>query len=229
MQARAGFEKTFSELGALFLTSAAELAGRLRSVRALVFDWDGVFNTGVKHESAGSSFAESDSMGTNLLRYALWRRDGELPRVALITGEDNPTARAFALREHFDAMYYGVKDKERAIGEFSAAYGLTPAEIMCVIDDVNDLGMAAHCAIRMLVRREAGVLLQEHVARHGLCDYITAMTPDRHAVREIAELTLGLLGSFDAVVASRMEFDADYARYFSSRQSIDTQLLPSSP
>jgi len=224
MPVQTGFERHFSELGALFLTDASELSVRLRTVKAFVFDWDGVFNAGVKSDGAGSGFSEADSMGTNLLRYALWRRDSRLARMAVITGEENRSARAFALREHFDAVYWGVKDKTRALAHFCAACALTPGEVVCLIDDVNDLGLAANCAIRVLVRRRAGVLLQDYVARRGLCDYITAMTPDRCAVREVAELVLGLLGCFDAVVESRTAFDADYRRYFAERQAVSTEL-----
>ena len=224
MAAPAGFEKGFSELGALFLTSAAELRSRLGSVRALVFDWDGVFNAGAKTADGGSGFTEADSMGTNLLRYALWRRDGRLPSVAVVTGEENPSARAFALREHFDAVHFGVKDKARALEAFCSARGLSPGEALCVVDDVNDFGLASQCGIRVLVRREAGVLLQEYVARRGLCDYVTAMPGDRCAVREVAELMLGLLDAFDAVVESRRAFDAQYRRYFDCRQAVATEL-----
>jgi 3-deoxy-D-manno-octulosonate 8-phosphate phosphatase (KDO 8-P phosphatase) len=229
MSDQGSVEKRFSDLGALFSTGASELRSRLRAVRALVFDWDGVFNAGTKVGTGGSGFSEADSMGTNLLRYALWRRDGRLPGTAVITGEDNPAARAFAEREHFDAVYYGVKDKTRAFEHFCAERALTGADVLCVVDDVNDLGMAARCVIRVLIRRDASALLQEYVVRHGLIDYVSAMTPDRCAVREVSELMLGLLGAYEAVLASRIAFDSDYAGYFRARQAVDTQLHDASP
>jgi 3-deoxy-D-manno-octulosonate 8-phosphate phosphatase (KDO 8-P phosphatase) len=98
-----------------------------------------------------------------------------------------------------------------------------------VFDDVNDLGMAFACGIRVLVRRDASPLLRDYVARQHLCDYITAHTPDRNAVRETCELLLGLLGSFDSVVASRVAWDADYDRYFTARQRVATELLGPPP
>ena len=101
----------FRELGGTFLTDAAELSKRLEAVRALVFDWDGVFNLGAKGEGASSGFSEADSMGTNMLRYGLWRRDGALPITAIVTGVDNSTAESFAKREHFHAIYRGVANK----------------------------------------------------------------------------------------------------------------------
>ena len=88
----------FSRLGGTFVTPIATLAERMSTVRGFVSDWDGVFNQGTKGEGAESTYSEPDSMGTNLLRYALWRAHGQLPIAALITGADNPSARAFAQR-----------------------------------------------------------------------------------------------------------------------------------
>jgi 3-deoxy-D-manno-octulosonate 8-phosphate phosphatase (KDO 8-P phosphatase) len=218
-------EARFSKLGGVFLTPIGVLRQRLKRVRGLVSDWDGVFNAGSKGEGATSTFGEPDSMGTNLLRYALWREHGVLPMSALITGADNPSARAFALREHFDAVYYGARTKTAAIEALCRTHRLSSEEVVCLFDDVNDLGMAFGCGIRVLVRRDASPLLHDYVARQGLCDYITAHPPERHAVREVCELLLGLLASFDAVVASRVAWDDEYTRYFEARQKVSTQVI----
>ena len=225
MSRDAELESRFAKLGAVFLTSPEVLRNRLRSIRGLVSDWDGVFNAGSKGEGAASTFAEPDSMGLNLLRYALYREHNRLPVAALITGEDNPSARAFAQREHFHAIYHGTRVKGSAIEELCAAHKLSSEQLICMFDDVNDLGMAFGCGIRVLVRRNASPLLHDYVARQGLCDYITAHPADRHAVREVCELLLGLLGSFDAVVASRVAMDAVYLGYFTARQSVTTQVI----
>ena len=230
MRTEAEIEKYFSTLGAVFLTPPAGLVERFRSVRALLFDWDGVFNSGAKGDGISSTFSEADSMGTNLLRYALWREHGNLPVTVIVTGGDNPSARKFAEREHFHAVYSNVLDKSEAIAALCSAHDVAAHEIACVFDDVNDLAMAARCGLRFLVRRDASPLLQDYVAEHELCDYITAKGPDAYAVREVAELLLGLSGSFDAIASSRMSWDAEYARYFSARQSVRTESFkPSKP
>jgi 3-deoxy-D-manno-octulosonate 8-phosphate phosphatase (KDO 8-P phosphatase) len=217
-------EARFSALGGVFVTPARDIAARLDAMQGLLFDWDGVFNAGSKGEGTSSTFDEADSMGINLLRYAMWRARGTLPAAAVITGEDNPTARRFAAREHFDAVYCGVRNKAVAVDEFCAARGVRCEELICVFDDVNDLGMAAKCGVRVLVRRDSSPLLQDYVAARGLCDYITAGVGGRHALREATELLLGLMGSFGAVVDSRVAFDADYARYFGARQAVETRV-----
>ncbi len=225
MSRDAELEARFAKLGGAFLTSPGVLHSRLKSIRGIVSDWDGVFNAGSKGEGATSTFGEPDSMGVNLLRYALYREHNRLPVAALITGQDNPSARAFAEREHFHAIYHGARAKTSAIEALCATHKLSSEQLICLFDDVNDLGMAFGCGIRVLVRRDASPLLHDYVARQGLCDYITAHPAERHAVREVCELLLGLLGAFDAVVASRVAMDPTYLGYFAARQSVPTQII----
>jgi 3-deoxy-D-manno-octulosonate 8-phosphate phosphatase (KDO 8-P phosphatase) len=215
----------FGKLGGTFVTPVSTLVERARTLRGLVSDWDGVFNQGAKGEGAESTYSEPDSMGTNLLRYALWRKNGELPIAALITGADNPSARSFAVREHFHAIYYGSRNKTAAIEALCRTHNCSSERLVCLFDDVNDLGMAFACGIRVYVQRSASPLLRQYVVRQGLCDYVTAHSAERHAVREVCELLLGLLGSFDAVVASRVAWDRDYAAYFTARQALTTEFI----
>jgi 3-deoxy-D-manno-octulosonate 8-phosphate phosphatase (KDO 8-P phosphatase) len=215
----------FRELGGVFLTPPTVLAQRIAALRGLAFDWDGVFNLGVKGEGSHSTFSEADSMGTNLLRFALWRRDGVLPASAIITGEHNLSARRFATRENFDLLYQGVKDKSAAMDEFCRGARLARGQVMCAFDDVNDLAMAADCGVRMLIRRRSSPLFQRYVSDSSCVDYVTAHEPSGHAVREICELILGLMGAFDAVVEARVAFAHEYREYWTQRQSVTTQLV----
>jgi 3-deoxy-D-manno-octulosonate 8-phosphate phosphatase (KDO 8-P phosphatase) len=215
----------FTRLGGTFVTPIGTLVERVRTIRGFVSDWDGVFNQGAKGEGAESTYSEPDSMGTNLLRYALWREHRQLPIAALITGAENPTARAFATREHFHAVYSGARNKTAAIEALCRAHRVSSDRLVCIFDDVNDLGMAFACGIRVFVQRSASPLLREYVVRQGLCDYVTAHSPERHAVREVCELLLGLLGAFEAVVASRVAWDSGYAAYFAARQAVATEFV----
>jgi len=215
----------FSRLGGTFVTPIGTLIERARTLSGFVSEWDGVFNQGTKGEGADSTYSEPDSMGTNLLRYALWREQRKMPIAALITGADNPSARNFALREHFHALYMGARNKTLAIEALCRTHRVSSERLVCIFDDVNDLGMAFACGIRVFVQRSASPLLREYVVRQGLCDYVTAHSPERHAVREVCELLLGLLGAFEAVVASRVAWDADYAAYFAERQALTTELV----
>lgn len=210
----------FESGGGRFVRPAADLAAKLGNCRGIVFDWDGVFNPGRKGASTQSDFTEVDSMGTNMLRYGLWRAAGSLPFTAIISGENNETAARFAEREHFHAVYTGIRDKREVIAKIADDQGIEAQQLICVFDDINDLGMANMCGLRFMVCRDASPLLARYAAERGLCDYLAGSA---YAVREVCELLLGLLGSFDDVVSSRVAVDEDYQRYFEARQAIVCQ------
>jgi len=212
---------SFESVGGSFVAPPAEIAAALENCRGAVFDWDGVFNTGRKGSGTESDFAEADSMGTNMLRYGMWRGAGKLPFTAIISGEDNKSAVRFAGREHFDSVYTGIKDKSRVIKHLSSQNDLDSKQLICVFDDINDLGMAELCGVRLMVRRDASPMLMEYATRNSLCDYVTGSP--QYAVREVCELVLGLLGAHHAVVQSRVAYDEDYQRYFQARQAVTTQ------
>ena len=213
----------FSAAGGSFVSLVEEQVQKLDECRAVVFDWDGVFNTGRKGQASSSGFSEADSMGTNMLRYGLWRKLGELPYTAIISGEKNESAIAFAEREHLTAVYTGIRKKQDVIAHLSAESDLQPRQIACVFDDINDLPMAAECGLRFMVRRDASPMFAEYVARHGLCDYVTGARSGGNPVREICELLLGLMAAYDDVVASRVDNDDAYENYFRTRQAVATR------
>ena len=214
----------FSELGGVFVVAPKELATRLKTIQALIFDWDGVFNDGSKGTGTASTFNEADSMGTNMLRYGLWLQNGRMPVSVVITGAKNSTAVDFAEREHFNAILAGIRNKGNAVEYICSQYNLSPQTLACVFDDINDLAMAKRCGVRCLVQRQASPLFKEYVRNGGYCDYITAQRTGRHAVREISELFLGLCGIFEKVVDSRVAVDQAYRDYMERRQAIATRL-----
>lgn len=217
-----GLIEKFGAAGGRFIVSADELQQKIAQCNAVVFDWDGVFNTGSKGSSAQSGFSEPDSMGTNMLRYGLWRRLGRLPFTAIISGADNDSAIAFARREHLTAVYTGMHDKKQVIEHICDEHALQPDRIACVFDDINDLPMAGACGLRFRVRRDASPLFAELADDGGYCDYVTGAESSGYAVREVCELVLGLMGTYAEVVESRVARDDDYERYFAARQSVVT-------
>lgn len=225
MKSAAEIESLFSGLGADFLVSGDELQRRLRRIRAFVFDWDGVFNRGEKGAGASSTFSESDSMGTNLLRYAWWRVNAAVPICAIVSGAANETAKQFAQREHFHSVHCGVADKRQAVDSIAGAHALKMHEIAYVFDDANDFSVAQDCGLRFLVRSDAKPLLREFAATNDLVDYVTAAQSGGNPVREVAELVLGMLGVWAEVFASRQHYDQQYRDYFRARQAVETGMF----
>ena len=215
----------FRAVGGRFVVPIEELAQKFAACRAVVFDWDGVFNAGRKGNVRESDFTEPDSMGTNMLRYGLWRKLGAMPYTAIISGENNDTAIRFAEREHLTDVYTAIQNKRLVIEHLCSNEGLEPAQVACVFDDINDLSMAEICGLRLMVRRDASPMLADYVARRSLCDYISGADSSGYAVREICELLLGLEGVFDQLLDSRVAFDDDYRTYFRQRQTVDTRRL----
>lgn len=212
----------FSAAGGTFVTPADELNGKLDKCRAVVFDWDGVFNAGVKGHGSSSGFSEADSMGTNMLRYGLWRRLGQLPYAAIISGEDNESAIGFAEREHLNAVYSGIRRKQDVIAHLCEQNDLRSDQVACIFDDINDLAMAGICGLRFMIRRNASPMFSDFVTEERLCDYVTGANGGSHAVREICELLLALMGSYREVIESRVACDTEYERYFDARQAVRT-------
>ena len=220
-----------------FLTDASSIRQKYFNAKAFAFDWDGVFNDGYKNEKGSSFFSEIDSMGTNLLRFNHYLVTKNMPVVAIISGEKNDAALSFASREHFDAVYYKMADKTQALEHLCSKYSLYASEIVWVFDDVNDLAVARKAGLRLMISRPADSMLRMFVKKHQLADYITASRGGQHAVRELADLLIGLSGAADETFTNRFEFSKVYEKYlglrnkpeatfYSSVDSIVTELSP---
>lgn len=214
-------ENTFSALGGKFVTPADQIAEKLQSVKAIVFDWDGVFNNGIKTESGSSSFSEVDSMGTNLLRFGLWlQHKQQLPVAAVITGVTNDLAEMLVRREHFHAYYAQAKHKIDVLHHLLEQHRLKPSEVAFFFDDALDLSVAEVAGVRVMIRREANPLFMDYVIKNKLTDYVTGNQSGEFAVRESSELLLGLLGQFETVMAERLRYKPVYDAYYQQRQAI---------
>ena len=214
--------KLFQQEGGEFVSPPSAFINKIKRIKAVVFDWDGVFNDGTKRGSDGSIFSEVDAMGTNLLRYALWRINGALPLTAIITGESNPSAIQLAQRENFDFVYSGLKNKGETFASFCSVERCKPEEVLFFFDDVLDLAVANLCGGRILVSRSSSAMLTQFVRDAAIADYITAHDGGRHGLREGAELVIGLMGQYEEVVRNRMAYSQDYQNYLSQRKKIAT-------
>ena len=213
----------FTALGGQFVTPPEKITEKLRVVRAIVFDWDGVFNDGIKTESGSSSFSEVDSMGTNLLRFGLWlQQDKQLPVAAVITGVTNVLADKLVGREHFHACYSQAKHKIDVLHHLLKQHKLQPQEVAFFFDDALDLSVAEVAGVRIMVRRDANPLFTKYVIDNGLTDYITGNQSGQFAVREGCELLLGLLGQYNSVMAERLRYHPVYDQYYQQRQAVES-------
>lgn len=219
----AQLEYHFVDIGGQFLTSSFDMREQMQSIKAFVFDWDGVFNDGRKGSNTNSDFTEVDSMGTNMMRYGYFRSAKQMPKVAVITGENNPSAKKWATREHVDAVYMNAKDKSLALAHFCEKHSLQPKEVAFFYDDILDIPVAEKAGLRFCVGRLANPLFLKYVENHHLADYISAAQGNEHAVREFSELVLALLDQHFEVISSRAKYDGDYDTFIKQRQQNQSQ------
>lgn len=215
-------EKQYKDKGAQFILPIEELTERLKKIKAIIFDWDGVFHSGYKNENQSSTFSEADSMGVNMLRFAYYLLNKEIPYSAIITGENNKTAFYWAEREHLDDVFYKIKDKVEILNWLEENKGIKKEEVLFSFDDILDLSMAKECGVRYLINRVASMPLHDYCKEKNLCDYISFNDGGNHAVREVSELTINLLGNWNTVLNERIKFNDLYAPYINKRQEIVT-------
>jgi 3-deoxy-D-manno-octulosonate 8-phosphate phosphatase (KDO 8-P phosphatase) len=200
-----------------FITPAEEIAKKLSRIKAFVFDWDGVFNNGVKDENGTSSFSEIDAMGTNLIRFNHYLRNNDVPVVAIISGERNAMAWTLAKRESFHGVYSGIKFKTEALSHICEHHGIKPEEVCFVFDDVLDFSVAAAVGLRIMIPRACNPLLVEYAVQYKMVDYLTSCEGGNGAVREAVELLTGLSGKYNETIDNRMNFTETYRAYLEQR------------
>ncbi len=219
-------EIIFKNQGGEFISSLSYIQEKLNKIKAFIFDWDGVFNSGTKAEGISSSYTEADSMGTNLLRFGFWLKNQQnLPVMAIITGENNQTAKKLAVREHFHHIYFKIPNKALAFSHLLEEFNLQAQEVAFCFDDVLDFPIAKQCGLKFMVRRDASPLFRQYAIENKLCDYITAQQGGNHAVREISDLILGLYGVSDKVISERTDFSNLYTNYLQQRNIPETKMF----
>lgn len=216
--------QTVAKFKGQLLVEPAELALKLRSVKAFVFDWDGVFNGGWKDLEGSSAFNEIDAMGTNLLRFNHYLRNNKQAVTAIITGENNKAAIAFAKREHFNAVYCGIKYKALALDHLCEAHGIADNEVAFFFDDVLDFSIAARAGLRIMVGRDCNPLMIDWAKAQDYIDYLTAGDGTHNALREAIELLTGISGTYEDTISERAQFTETYQQYLKGRNEADTSL-----
>jgi 3-deoxy-D-manno-octulosonate 8-phosphate phosphatase (KDO 8-P phosphatase) len=217
--------KAFATLGTRFLRSPDSLQRQLGNIRALVFDWDGVFNSGWKDIDGGSPFSEVDSMGVNLMRFAMWQREQKLLPTAIISGQHNPYALRFAQREKLDGLYMGYSNKPEAFDAFLAAHGLEARQVAFFFDDVLDLPVARQCGLRVLIKRRSSPLLENFIVSKNDADLLTHFSGGEHGLREACELIVGLCGRPEETLEHRIRFSELYQAYLKDRADVELEIV----
>lgn len=218
-------EQQFIDLGGTFLTPAGEIKSVLTGIKALVLDWDGVFNDGRKTGDNDGTFSEIDSMGINLLRFDNWLRNNRILHIFIISGMKNHVAAEYSRREHFDGIFLNAKNKREAFETICDEYKIAAGEIAFVFDDVLDIEVAKLSGLSFFIGRKSNPLLTDYIKLNKICNYISAFSGGNNAIREICELLIGLEGNYNRAVDLRIKFRGEYEEYLEKRSAVKTNIV----
>ncbi len=217
--------KAFAALGTRFLRPPDVLQRNLGQIKALLFDWDGVFNDGWRDANGGSPFSEVGSMGVNLLRFALWQREKQRVPCGVITGQQNSLAERFTEREKFNDLFMGFTNKPAAFDEFLRRHSLDARQVAFFFDDILDLPIARRCGFRVMIKRRNSPLFENHVVAKGDADLLTHFSGGENGLREACELMLGLVGRADDVIEHRVRYSDVYQEYLADRALVEREVV----
>ncbi len=214
-------EALFTSVGGEFNEPPQVISQKLSGVKALLFDWDGIFNDGEKDDRGASTFSEGCSMGINMVRFSFYLASGYNPRTFIVTGAENPVSLYFTRREHLDGAFFRMSNKVEILPILRKRYQLMPTECLFVYDDILDLSLAKRVGLRFFVRNPGRPLLHDYIWKNQLCEYMTGNSGGTDALREVCELLMGLNRNFEEAMENRVAFTKTYKQYLSERNIIE--------
>lgn len=168
----------------------SEIHARARRVRAIVADVDGVLTDGgILYGPAGMELKRFHARDG--LAIILARRAGL--RVFLVSGRASTALARRSLELGVDRLWQRAGDKGRIRAILCKAYGLAPAELCCVGDDLPDLPLLAGAGLGVAVSGAP-----EEVCKAACL--VTGVRGGEGALREVVELILRAQGRWEDAV-----------------------------
>ncbi len=173
----------------------AEVRTRVERVKILVLDVDGVMTDGrlIYHDDGTESkaFDVRDGHGIKMLKQAGIE-------TALISGRSSPLVEKRAADLGITEVVQGVRDKVPHLETILSAKNLKFDEAAFMGDDVVDLTVMNRVGFAVVVADGSEYLFDT-------AHYVTLAPGGRGAVREVAELILGVQGLWDKVARPYFE------------------------
>ncbi len=160
------------------------------NIKLLAMDVDGVLTDGtIEYRFDGTDakrFHTADGLGIVLLHLCGIR-------VAWISGKASAAVERRAAELSIDSLKEGIRDKQRALQEIQAEFGVDGAKTAYIGDDWNDLPAFAAAGVKIAVANAADLVKQR-------ADYVTQRMGGNGAVREVIDLILNERTERDGLV-----------------------------
>lgn len=171
----------------------AELIKKIKKIKLLILDVDGVFTNGwIIYDSKGGDlrcFDSQDGTGTLLLKAM------GVHTVLITVKASKPIKRR---AEELGMEFYVVMPKDKVLDEILRKYRVTPEEICYVGDDIADLGMMKKIGLPIAVANATPVI-------KDISSYVTEKPGGSGAVREVTDLILRVQGKFDEALRANID------------------------
>lgn len=160
----------------------SDLSTRLRQLKLVAFDFDGVFTDGkVIVDQDGRESVVCSRKDT--LQFPELRKRGV--DLVVISKERNPVVAQRCEKMKMECLQ-GVDDKLAAFERLLLSNGLTPDQAAFVGDDINDLECLKFAGLAFTVA-------DGRAECKAVADYVTSRRGGDHAVREVCDLIIDCL------------------------------------
>ncbi|MDR2195219.1 MAG: HAD hydrolase family protein [Gallionellaceae bacterium] len=173
----------------------AKLFDRIKAVRLIAFDIDGVMTDGgLFLTDSGEEIKRFNSLDGHGLK--MLRATGVIP--AIITGRTSRSVELRAKNLGIEHVFQGVEHKLDALRVLLERLNLPPEAAAFMGDDVVDLPPMQHAGLALTVP-DAPEIVRERA------HYVTARRGGHGAVREVCELLMAAQGTLDAQLAPYLQ------------------------
>lgn len=167
----------------------ASLYDKMKSIRLLVCDVDGVFSDGRIYLGNDAeelkAFHTRDGYGIKaVMKCGI--------QVAVITGRNSNIVQNRMQALGIPHIIQGQVEKQQALTALAAQLGLTKEQIAAIGDDMPDLGMFAVSSLGIAVQDAHPTVLKQ-------ADWVTGHRGGFGAVREVCDLLLQANGELDVI------------------------------
>ena len=162
---------------------------KLKSLKLLVCDVDGVFSDGRIY--LGNDGEELKAFHTRD-GYGIKALVNSGVDVAIITGRDSAIVKNRMTALNVKHIIQGQENKAEAMSALIEKLGLKPSQVAAMGDDMPDLGMFQYADTRIAVK-------DAHPAVTRDANWITTKAGGFGAVREVCDVVMQALGTLDTI------------------------------